>query len=57
MAKRINPGPLLAVAFLGVAGVLACKYYPRSAPAPAPVAAPAAPLPAEVAAPLVQHPI
>ena len=58
MAKRTNPGPLLAVAFLAVAGVLAWKFYPRPAPAPAPVAQ-AAPAPAAAAeaAPPVQHPI
>jgi len=57
MAKQINPGPLLAVAFLGVAGVLAWKYYPRPQPAPAPVlAAPASDAtPGE--APAAQHPI
>lgn len=57
MAKRINPGPLLAVAFLGVAGVLAWKYYPRPAPAPVPVAAPAAPVADEPAPPPEQYPI
>lgn len=53
MARRINPGPLLAVAFLGVAGVLAWKYYPRAAPAPAPVAQPGPP----AAAPAADYPI
>jgi hypothetical protein len=57
MAKRINPGPVLAVVFLGVAGVLAWKYYPREAPAPAPVAQPAAPPAAEPAPPPEQYPI
>ena len=51
MAKRINPGPLVAVAFLGVAGVLAWKFYPRPAPAPAPVLQSATPAAAEAPAP------
>lgn len=57
MAKQIKPGPLLAVAFLGVAGVLAWKFYPRPAPAPAAVAEPVATVDVEPAPPPEQYPI
>lgn len=57
MARRINPGPLLAVAFLGVAGVLAWKFYPRGEPAPAPGQAAPAAVATPDAAPAVEYPI